>query len=906
MRNALFLIFCFVPCWLPAQTVEAVASRQVDSLLKVSRDFSGKGDFAEAFARIDAAEKIALSIGPATVSYARCCHDRGRTFYLKGDWAASEKCHLEALSIREKVLGKEHYDYVVSLNNVAFMNEKLGNYEKAEPLYLEAIAILAKTVGKEHLAYAKCLNSLAILYQQMGLYEKAEPIQLEVRAMREKTLGKEHIEYAVTLNNLAVVYWSMGNYEKAEPLMLEAIAINEKKLGKEHPDYAKSLNSLASLYQQTGHYEKAEANYLEANAILKKALGAEHTEYAMSLNNLGSLYLKMGQYEKAERAMLEGAAIWRKILGEQHPFYAISVFNLAEVCKNTGRFEQAAILFSELAKRSQALTVRALQHLSEREMDAYLNTYAVRQESTLSFARISGGRSADVCFDNSLFYKGFLLHAGGLIRRLALNDANTAAKFEHLKLCQRRLAAQYAQPISDRSDVEALETEANDLEKDLARTVSGYRDAMRQVKWQDVQQALPPDGAAIEFVHYSFSGRKATDSILYAALLLLPGANAPKFIPLFEEKQLASLLKTEGSPQPGFYNDLYALDKKGSQLYQLIWQPIEVELPASATVYAAPSGLLHRLNLGAIPTPDGKTLAQKHQLTVLGSTRQLAVPPAPATAPNASAVLYGGIQYDALPVVAARTESEQGDMSARRGPDFTQNDSTLRGDNWTYLRWTEVEISAAAELMKKKGIATTLFKGAAATEESFKQLGTAGPSPRILHVATHGFFFPDPNRTANPLIGTPQAVAEKTFKVSQNPMIRSGLILAGANHAWKTGKPAQPGLEDGILTAYEISQMNLSNTELAVLSACETGLGDLVGNEGVYGLQRAFKIAGVRYLIMSLWQVPDFQTQVFMSAFYKHRLEGDMNVPEAFRATQSELRTKYGEAFKWAGFVLLE
>ena len=138
-------------------------------------------------------------------------------------------------------------------------------------------------------------------------------------------------------------------------------------------------------------------------------------------------------------------------------------------------------------------------------------------------------------------------------------------------------------------------------------------------------------------------------------------------------------------------------------------------------------------------------------------------------------------------------------------------------------------------------------------------------------------------------------------------MIRSGLVLAGGNHSWKTGKPLRPDLEDGVLTAYEISQMNLSNTELVVLSACETGLGDLVGNEGVYGLQRAFKIAGAKYLIMSLWQVPDFQTQVFMTTFYKHWLEGKMDIPEAFRTTQSELQAQYpGEAFKWAGFVLVE
>ncbi len=329
-------------------------------------------------------------------------------------------------------------------------------------------------------------------------------------------------------------------------------------------------------------------------------------------------------------------------------------------------------------------------------------------------------------------------------------------------------------------------------------------------------------------------------------------------------------------------------------------------LPEDARVYYSPSGLLHRVNLGAIPTPDGKTFAEKYRLTTVGSTRQLAVPPVSATNQNATAQLYGGIQYDATPVA---TDSRPDDIAARRGPDplpaspnwGRENDSMLRGENWSYLRWTEVEISVAAEIMNGKGIAATLKKGAEATEESFKALGENGPSPRILHVATHGFFFPDPKGE--------QASGEKTFKVSENPMIRSGLVLAGGNQAWSRSlgsKPLRPDLEDGILTAYEISQINHSNTELAVLSACETGLGDLAGNEGVYGLQRAFKMAGVRYLIMSLWQVPDYQTQVFMSAFYKHWLDGKLPVPEAFRATQSELRAKYGEAFKWAGFVLVE
>lgn len=137
-------------------------------------------------------------------------------------------------------------------------------------------------------------------------------------------------------------------------------------------------------------------------------------------------------------------------------------------------------------------------------------------------------------------------------------------------------------------------------------------------------------------------------------------------------------------------------------------------------------------------------------------------------------------------------------------------------------------------------------------------------------------------------------------------MIRSGLLLAGANYAWKNGRPISPGADDGILTAYEIAQLDLSQTELVVLSACETGLGDIRGDEGVYGLQRAFKLAGVKYVLMSLWQVPDFQTQELMAAFYYHFLEEKMDIPAALRAAQAELRSRYPDPFTWAGFVLLE
>jgi CHAT domain-containing protein len=197
-----------------------------------------------------------------------------------------------------------------------------------------------------------------------------------------------------------------------------------------------------------------------------------------------------------------------------------------------------------------------------------------------------------------------------------------------------------------------------------------------------------------------------------------------------------------------------------------------------------------------------------------------------------------------------------------------------------------------------------------ASEAFFKSLsaslkGDRKKSPRFLHLATHGFFFTDPAGMGNPDAGVRKS--ETVFQISAHPMIRSGLILSGGNFAWQNGKAALPGLEDGILTAYEISQMDLSDTELVVLSACETGLGDIRGNEGVYGLQRAFKIAGAKYVIMSLWEVPDDLTKKLMAEyFYPNLLKNKMPIREAFYAAQKTMREIGFAPHQWAGFVLIE
>lgn len=352
-----------------------------------------------------------------------------------------------------------------------------------------------------------------------------------------------------------------------------------------------------------------------------------------------------------------------------------------------------------------------------------------------------------------------------------------------------------------------------------------------------------------------------------------------------------------------FYQNIYIA---GAGLYDLLWAPLESCLKDVKTIYISPSGLLHQLNMNAIQTPDYSLLSQRYRLVQMGSTRNLVVPAGYIPSAN-TAVLFGGIRYDmdSTKISAANAGLSADGIATRGSGGFVYTDSTLRGGSWAYLPATAQEIDTIGRLLESQGYQPASFREYAATEENLKAIGRGKTSPRILHIATHGFFFPDP--AENPTSQTRYLLSDQpVFRISDNPMIRSGLILAGAEHAWKTGKPLRPDMEDGVLTAYEISQMNLRNTELVVLSACETGLGDIQGNEGVYGLQRAFKIAGAKYLIMSLWQVPDRETSEFMTAFYRHWLAGKQSIPDAFRSTQEEMRAKHPNPYYWDGFVLVE
>lgn len=844
--------------------------------------------------------------GKESVDYASTSNNLA-WFYLKtGQYFKAEQCFREANLLFEKVVGKDHAYYVATLTSLASFYAEIGQYGKAELFFLEAKVALEKTVGKENQTYGATLSNLAALYADNGQYDKAESIYQEAKHILEKVLGKNHPDYASCLTNLGNLYFKTGDYADAEILWEEAKNIRQNVLGNNHPDYAILLNSLSQLYSNSGQYAKAESFLLEAKDIWAKTFGVNHQLYAAVLVNLAQLYTMQGDFAKADSMFLEAKETFAKTLSKDHPNYAAALRGLAALYRSTNRVAESGPILLELNATIRRLIEKSASYFSEKEMLAYLQTSEEDLAQFHSFSQINPTREFTCAsFDNALFYNGYLLENARILdRAVAKADSLTRDTFDRWQGCKRRLAKEYAKPIAERRFIAETEAEAEGYEKTLARKLPVFGERRHAPHWQDVCNHLRKGEAAVEFIHYRYYTPKETDSTVYAALMLLPGDSFPHFVPLCEQRTLDNLLHEK------YPDKRYQRTESGNSLYSLLWQPIEPYLKGAGTVYYTPSGALHNVNLDAIMlnVRGDSTLINKYNLVRLGSTRQLVTPVTAKIAGN-DALLFGGIRYES-DSTAIQTENRKNRVTMRGSseeglPEFADSLQQIQG--FDPLPGTRTEVEFIRQLMGQKKFKARMFTDFGASEEAFKHfadsMSASGTSARVLHLATHGYFFPDPQSNEP---GSKRSFSDQpVFRISEHPFLRSGLVLAGVNHAWQTGKPFKAGMEDGILTAYEISAMSLPNTELVVLSACETGLGYLSGNEGVYGLQRAFKIAGAQYLIMSLWHVPDEATKDLMSAFYRNWLDLGMDIPTAFRTAQLEMKKKSKDPEKWAGFVLV-
>ncbi len=865
-----------------------------------------QGDYENAILYGEKALKqTKVEYGDSSENYATILFNVGSLYCEIGNYSKAEILYLQSLEITKKYFGEDNSDYALSLNNLATLYMETGKFSIAEPLLLKALQIEQKIFGIEHPYYATTIGNLAFIYSEIGDYSKAETMHLQSVEITKKIFGASHPDYAASLKNLAVLYEEMGNYSKAESLLLNALEIQKKVLGEEHKDYGSTLNSLGVLYSHLKNYLKAESFYLQAIEIHKKKLGEEHRDIASSLNNLAVLYKAIGNYSKAEPLYLQAIEIYKKTLGEEHPNYALSLNNLGLLYFEMNNYSKAEQMFL-LARNIHLKSIeKNMDFHTEDEMEKYLlyvsSNFAVYKSFFLKYYK-EKPEIAKEGLTTEIFSKNLLLRSSSQMRQTILSsDDNEAIKILNDWINVRKiLSGQYSKPLVQQVGVDKMEKDAEELEKQLTRISADFRKQKEENKitWQQIQEQISANTATIEFSSFKYFNKGWTDSTVYAAIILKKDATYPEFIFQFEEKQLKKMLSQNNADEVDELNQLYFSSVDSSDLYHLIWQHLEPYLKGVDTIFFSPSGMLHSIDLQAILIPDGKLLGEKYNMVQLSTTRNVIT--TSGEPDKTSITLFGGIDYDFKP-------TSKGDSLTNPDYGFHKPDLSIvnRGGTEYFppLEETKKEIEQIQKQFEANKSQTTLIIGTEATEEAFKSL--SGKSPKILHISTHGFFFADIEKKKEDRRIMSFEEDKSVFKISENPLLRSGLIMAHGNYAWKNGNNPYEK-EDGILTAYEIANLNLSNTDLVVLSACETGLGEIKGSEGVFGLQRAFKMAGVDYLMMSLWKVPDKETKEFMQVFYSNWL-GGLKIRNAFRETQLMMSKTYpNDPYKWAAFVLVE
>jgi tetratricopeptide (TPR) repeat protein/CHAT domain-containing protein len=852
------------------------------------------------------------TIGEETLEYAESLTTLGLLLYM--DLGENEKALpliRQALAIRKKLSGELDPYYAENLNNLAGIYESMGAYDKALPVYQQEAAILRKTIGVNHPDYAYNLNDMAYLYEDLGQYEKALILYKQALAIRRKSLGQQHPYYATGLNNLAGLYSKLDDLEKAILCAKQALEIQRKALGEENSDYAISLNNLARLLLRAGRNEQVLPLLKKALSIREK-FGGEDPYYLAAINNLGDFFLKTGDYQKALELYNQAEVTGKKTLGKEHPNYAQSLYNLGLVYWYMNNPTRAVSFFNQAINITTSHLHRTYSSLSEQEKISFFNQQQQQFDylpSILYSAHFSDSVSTARLYNNELTMKGMVLEDQrqvlNSIRKS--NDSITVKVYTAWRSNRTLIGKQLLLPLKERgSYLDSIEKVTLEMEQQLSRSSAEFeeRKLVTNTTVAEILNKLQTDEATIEFMRFRFYNKNWTDSIMYAALVLLPGVRGSHFIPLFEERQLTNLLELSNSNAENLYGDERGASTVCRSLYRLIWQPLEQYLNEIHIVHYAPAGLLHRIAFDALSSGTSRSLIDVYDLHQVLSTRS--VLSAESTEANhLTASVWGNIKYDLTAGVAKR-KLTRGQPAISQAPShatlstfnfYNSNKRNIRTNGWGPLPGTVTELDSLQTLFRQAGISVTTLSGSNASEENFKQLD--GKSPALVHLATHGFFLPASNITRKIDVN-----AGGAFKTQVNPLFRSGLVLAGGNICWR-GLRVVAGKEDGILTAYEIAQMDLSETNLVVLSACETGLGDIHGSEGVVGLQRAFKMAGAKQMILSLWSVYDEPTREFMTVFYKQLVNGTSS-HNAFRSAKMWLKQKYPSPYIWASFILVE
>ncbi|MBF0139722.1 MAG: CHAT domain-containing protein [Magnetococcales bacterium] len=825
----------------------------------------------------------------------------------QGNFAEAEKNYRQALSGFQKALGPEHPATIALMNNLAMTMEDEGLYDQAEPLFRQSWQLAEKVLGKDHPTTLTNRNNLAMLYESQGLFDKAEAQYNSTIPLAEAKLGPTHPDTIAMVNNLAFLRLLKEDHKLAVEGFQRVLSVWQGELGEKHQKTLKAMNNLARAEHKAGQLKEAEALLLRTLSLRKEALGPKHPDALRSMLDLGMLYRSQKKNKEALELLKSALALDEEVLGKQHPYTFETLNALAQTMEESSDLQGAYKLRHEGFDRRTTFLNRMLWVADENAREGYIRLHSPELNNFLSLiTHLSPEVAGREAIDVSLQRKGLLLKITSEIQQVSqiAKDPKLAELTQQLTAARKELAAMTLSgpsadsPNSYLETIHRLEGKVNDIERLLGQASLRYRYTTLLYDTDQVAANLPAGSGLVDFLVFNQEGK----SRLMASTMVIKDGK-PQFnlvvYPSLEDVQKAVLdYRAKIQDEEADSQDVKEF---GQKVYDLVWKPVAASLGDREDIYLVPDGILNILPFNALVDADKKFLIQKVKLHILTSSRDIlpsAIPPA-----TGEMMVVAGPDYNSTKV-AGEVQLEQ--VSQRRAAAVMQGirgaGSGMRGLHFDPLPGAEKEGRLIIDQAKEKGQKNQFFVQNDAQEKLVQGLSVP---PRMIHIATHGFFLKPDDSLRKRLLKLQRGAEGQLPPPGDNPLLRSGLAFAGINaNAPYLGE--LDTVNDGVLTALEVLGLNLAGTELAILSACETGLGEIHEGEGVYGLRRAFMETGVRSLIASLWEVSDAGTQNLMTKFYGRLMSGK-TVHEAMRESQLEMisSAEWSNPYIWSAFMLI-
>jgi CHAT domain-containing protein/tetratricopeptide (TPR) repeat protein len=895
-----------------------------------------QGDYAKALALMEEAHAIFKKLLTERHPYfALSLTNLGGMYREAGDYPRALALVEQAREIRGRIVGKEHPDYGASLNNLADLYMAMGQYDKAQPLLEQALDVIRrarteehpeyaqtltnlavlhwkkgdvgkalqlserardlreKALGQSHPAYAESLNTLATLYRDLGDYTRALSLQEKVRNIYKEVLPEDHPSFIICLHNLALLHEDRGDYDTALPLLEQARMSCKRVFTEEHPQYAQCLNALAVLYEGKGDYDRAQSLFEQARGLNEKLVTKDHPEYALNLHNLAWVHQCRGEYAKAVALYEEARTIEKTLLTEKHPHYAHSLQHLAYAYHQLGRPADAAPLWREGLALQRAALDRSFTSQNDRQRLELLGDWSPCWESYMSCVTAEVPAPAAEAYEQVLAWKGALA-ARRAEEQAAQDRPELRELVGQLRLARAGLArlAQITPATPEQRDdwlkrFDDLEGRKEKLERQLAEKSEVFRRFrdLQKAGPVEVAKALPAETALVDFLVYKHltPTPKARQPYRQEARLLafvVVRGREPVCVPLGPAEVIDQAVQawrraaTNGQ----------SLDASGAELARRVWQPLEKHIAGAKAILLAPDGPVCALPFAALPgRQQGTYLLEERALGYVTSGRHLLELAADEDRPRSDGLLaVGGLDYGPRPDGFKAVAAADGPRGLQLRGD-TNPQLFLQAAYWKPLPGSQREAEQIAQAYRKRGAGgrepVVLTGRDADAPRIERELTPREETPRwrYLHLATHGYFRPPVPEDLRPRNDARRFDPQREQRVwLRNPLLASGLVLAGANHT----------PDKGTLSGLEVTDLDLRGCELVVLSACDTGLGKVADGQGVLGLQRAFQSTGARTVMASLWRVNDAATSVLMEEFYANLWQRKMPKLEALQKAQ--------------------